>query len=102
MKALVTADNLLTATLWLNVLESAGVRCTLRNRFIGGAVGDLPADQVAPQLWLVDEADEERARALLEELRHPQNLPSWFCPGCGETIEGQFFQCWSCQASRPD
>ncbi len=102
MKRLLSADNLLTATLWQEVLESAGIRCQLRNRFIGGAVGELPADQVAPQLWLLDDRDEVRARSLLDELRMPTTLPSWTCKHCGERIEGQFFQCWSCQASRPD
>lgn len=83
------------------MLDSAGIRCELRNRFIGGAIGDLPADQVMPQLWLLDARDEERARALLAELRTPSTLPAWHCPACGETIEGQFFQCWSCEAQRP-
>ena len=101
MKLLVTADNLLTATLWQNVLASAGIACELRNRFLGGAVGDLPADQVRPQLWLADARDETAARALLEELRNPPALPAWRCGRCGESIEGQFFQCWCCQASRP-
>jgi len=101
MKALVTADNLLTATLWQRVLESAGIRCELRNRFLGGAVGDLPADQVAPQLWLVDAGDEDQARALLAELGEANTLPPWNCPHCGERIEGQFFQCWACETNRP-
>jgi len=101
MKLLVTADNLLTATLWQNVLASAGIACELRNRFLGGAVGDLPADQVRPQLWLADARDETAARTLLEEMQHPPVLPAWSCARCGEAIEGQFFQCWCCQASRP-
>ena len=100
-KRLAAADNLMIATLWHDVLRSAGIRCEVRNRYIGGAVGELPADQVAPQLWLVDDRDEPRAVALLDELRRPRALPSWCCFGCGELVEGQFYQCWNCEAARP-
>lgn len=100
MKRLATADNLLTATLWQQVLQDAGIACDVRNQFLGGAVGELPADQVAPQLWLRDAGDEDRARALLAELRQPRNLPNWTCPHCAERLEGQFFQCWSCGTTR--
>ena len=101
MKHLASADNLLTATQWQDILATAGIRCALRNRFLGGAVGDLPADQVRPQLWVVDPRDWPRAQALLEELRHPPPAAAGICRGCGETIEGQFHQCWACQAARP-
>lgn len=102
MKLLTRADNLMIATLWQQMLETAGIRCEVRNRYIGAAVGELPADQVAPQIWLRDDRDEERARLLLDELRRPKHLPSWNCFACGEVVEGQFFQCWNCEAPRPD
>lgn len=101
MKLLARADNLLIATLWQHMLEAASIRCEIRNRYIGAAVGELPADQVAPQLWIRDDRDEARASELLAELRRPSALPSWQCPRCGELVEGQFFQCWNCEATRP-
>ena len=100
MQRLTSADNLLIATLWQRVLESAGIACEIRNRYIGGAVGELPADQVAPQIWIADARDSERAAALIVELRNPSLLPSWRCMRCGEEVEGQFFQCWKCEAER--
>ena len=100
MKALTTADNLLIATLWQRMLEAAGIRCEIRNRYLGAAIGDLPPDQVAPQLWLRDERDRVAATALLDEWRGSSSLPPWACPRCGEQIEGQFFQCWHCEAAR--
>jgi len=102
MKRLVTADNLMTATLWQAVLESAGIRCQLRNRFISGAVGELPTDQVAPQLWLFDDDDSARAEQLLDELRRAHESPPWTCLRCQEIREGQFFQCWQCGTARPE
>jgi rubrerythrin len=100
VKLLTRADNLMIATLWQQMLETAGIRCEVRNRYIGAAVGELPADQVAPQIWLRDDRDEERAKTLLEELRQPGRLASWSCFNCGEIVEGQFFQCWNCEAPR--
>ena len=102
MKLLTSADNLLVATLWQRVLDSAGIRCEIRNRYLAAGVGELPADQVAPQLWLRDDRDAARATALLDELRSAPTLPAWTCSGCGERVEGQFFQCWRCGATRPD
>jgi hypothetical protein len=101
MKRIATADNLLIATLWHHMLKDAGIRCEIRNQFIGGAVGELPADQVSPQLWLLHDEDQQRAEELLAELRKPSLLPPWFCTSCFEKIEGQFFQCWNCQAVKP-
>ena len=101
MTLLARADNLMIATLWQHLLESAGIPCEVRNRYIGGAVGELPADQVAPQVWVRDDVDLPRARALLDEVRRPAALPSWCCFGCGELVEGQFYQCWNCEAPRP-
>jgi hypothetical protein len=102
MKRLASADNLMIATLWQQMLEAAGIASEVRNRYIGGAVGELPADQVAPQVWIRDDHDEDRARALLDEWRRPTRLPPWNCFACGEVVEGQFYQCWNCQTTRPD
>ncbi len=102
MKLLTRADNLMIATLWQQMLEAAGIACELRNRYIGAAVGELPADQVAPQLWIRDDADLPRATALLAEIRAPRPSAAWCCFACGERVEGQFYQCWNCGATRPD
>lgn len=101
MRFLASADNLMIATLWQRMLEAAGIRVDVRNRYIGAAVGELPADQVAPQLWLRDARDHASALTLLAEWRAPPALPAWRCAGCDESIEGQFFQCWRCGGSRP-
>ena len=101
MKLLTRTDNLLIATLWQQMLEDAGIACEIRNRYIGAAVGELPADQVAPQIWVRDDDDVPRATALLAQFRSPIASPSWCCFQCGEVVEGQFLQCWNCQAMRP-
>jgi hypothetical protein len=101
MTRLTRANNLLIATLWQAQLESAGIRCEIRNRFIGAAVGDLPPDQVSPEIWVVDDTDVPRARELMRELLNPPKRPPWNCFNCGEINEAQFAQCWKCESTRP-
>jgi len=102
LKRLARVDNLLIATLWQKQLALAGYRCEIRNQFLAGAVGELPADQVGPELWVVRDTEFNAARALLSELQHPTSMPAWWCRACGEQSEGQFGQCWKCQSTRPD
>jgi Putative prokaryotic signal transducing protein len=101
VKLLTGADNLMIATLWRDMLQAAGIACEVRNRYLAGAIGELPADQVAPQIWVHDERDETYAQALLREWRRPGTLAAWNCFRCGEHVEGQFYQCWNCEAARP-
>ena len=102
MPLLTRADNLMIATLWQRMLEADGIACDIRNRYLGAAVGELPADQVAPQLWVRRDGDLPRAQQLLDEFRAPRSSVDWCCFRCGERVEGQFFLCWNCQATRPD
>ncbi len=32
--------------------------CELHNRYLNGALGEIPADQCAPEIWIVDDRDE--------------------------------------------
>jgi hypothetical protein len=69
---------------------------------LNGALGEIPADQCAPELWLVDERDEALARRILAAARSgppPGALP-WTCRACGEMLEPQFTACWRCGAWR--
>ncbi len=101
MKLLARADHLLQATIWADSLRAAGIRCQLRNTTLSGAIGEIPFLECAPQLWIERDADEERARTLLHELRRPPWGPQWCCTACGEWSEPQFGACWQCGAVRP-
>ncbi|KVC78852.1 hypothetical protein WJ47_17495 [Burkholderia ubonensis] len=96
------APDLATAQHWANVLEAAGVGCELHNRYAPGALGGLPADACAPEVWLDDERDEALARRLLDAAsRGPAaSATPWRCPQCGESLEAQFTACWRCGAVR--
>jgi hypothetical protein len=100
MKRLLQAPNLALATLWADQLGAAGVAALVQRAFASGIAGEIPPDQALPEVWVQDDADLDRARALLDEWRH---LPwhRWACPRCAEIVDGPFEQCWNCGAMRP-
>lgn len=88
-----------------DILVQHEIGCTIRNERVAGAAGEVPWTEVWPELWVADERQADAARALLEPfegdldpLRAP---PSWTCAVCGESVEGQFTDCWACGAERP-
>jgi len=86
---------------WLvSILESAGIACLLRNAYLGGGAGELPLNECWPELWVLDDADESRARRLVDAAvsAPTSSAPPWCCSGCGESNEGSFGSCWHCGA----
>jgi hypothetical protein len=101
MKLLTRCDHPLQAAHLANALRAAGIGCELRNMALAGAIGDIPWLECAPQIWIDNALDEDRARQLLVELHTPPEAPAWACPACDELLEAQFGQCWKCGTSRP-
>ncbi len=89
---------------WLeSVLDAAGIRCLVRNRYLGGAIGELPLNEAWPEIWVLEDDDAARAERLIAEALAPAaEATAWRCSGCGEDIEGQFAQCWQCGTARPE
>jgi hypothetical protein len=102
MNKLLRAPNLMLAQHWVNLLTHAGIGCQLHNRYLQGALGDIPADQCGPEIWLDDERDRALALKLVEAAcRGPAaGTPWWHCAQCGEWLEPQFTVCWQCGTSR--
>lgn len=96
-----------SAELLASRLESEGVP---------SRVGDVILGTITTSGWDVYVAKElaHRARWILEtsdfsdaELEYlaTGKLPEkdkWSCPSCGEQLEVQFSECWSCGAAKPD
>jgi hypothetical protein len=103
VKRVYTAESLVQVMHVRNLLQSEGVRAELRNERLGGAVGEIPFLEAWPELW-VAELDFDRAQELIELELHGHGLaePEWTCAGCGELVEGQFTECWSCGRARPE
>ena len=100
MKRIGQAPNIAIAQLWIDMLREQGIDANMQRYFLSGAAGDLPPDQCLPEIWVQDDAQFDRAKHLLEDIRRtPQR--NWVCPACGERVEGGFEQCWNCLAAMP-
>ena len=60
--------NLIEAGQVRSLLESHGIRTFLKNEFSAGAVGELPFQEVAPQLFILEEKDLDEAIKLVKSL----------------------------------
>ena len=87
------------------VLQAEGIKTEIRNEGASGATGELPFAQVYPELWVLDNGDEARAKAIIKDYRDKSAAipagPDWICPVCKEHIEGVFGECWKCGAPAP-
>jgi hypothetical protein len=84
------------------LLADAGVETTVFNEATGAATGEIPFFLAGPEVWVVRDQDEERARQIIAEYESGEALADiprepWQCPRCGEHIEGQFTECWNCR-----
>jgi hypothetical protein len=81
-----------------NLLESAGVRCRLRNEGLSTLAGEVPFTECAMQLILENDADRRLANSILLEMtaHRAAATGTWNCAGCGERLEAQFTACWNC------
>ncbi|MDB5987080.1 MAG: hypothetical protein JWR16_2133 [Nevskia sp.] len=79
------------------VVEAAGIRCTIRNEFAGGASGLLSPLDTWPELWVLDERHAERAiKTLAAATAVDTERADWLCPHCSESNAGSFEICWNC------
>ena len=98
MKKVTSADSLITINHYRNLLQSEGIASFIRNEYLGSIVGEMPFQEVWPELWVRDDLDYDRAVELLDDDKRMSESPAagWRCPQCGEENEGQFAVCWSC------
>ena len=88
-----------------SVLESNDIATFMKNQFGTSGAGELPFVEVVPQLWVLNEADAGRAKALIKELSDPESSEqpkAWICLGCGEPQEAEFTHCWKCSSPTPE
>lgn len=102
-KFLIRRSTLMDAQHCANLLECAGIRAEVRNRYLAGALGEIPPVEAWPQVWIPAVQDAEAALRSLREASSElsADCPPWRCPGCDEWIEPQFAACWQCGMARP-
>lgn len=105
-----TAANGVDAHLLKALLEQEGIPAVVRgDDVVPLQGGTLFTMEVRPSVWVFDDERCERARALAHDYgrRAQPSAPvsgaeaGWAC-GCGETVEPQFTECWSCGRPRAD
>jgi Putative prokaryotic signal transducing protein len=97
MFRLCTATNLPEAHLLLHRLEQAGIEARVLNEHAQGGLGEIPFTHAYPEIWVMEEADEARARAILAEFeRPPASREPVRCRDCGEMNPPAFEICWQC------
>lgn len=95
------ANSLAQAHLIKGFLDSEGIFAVVRGEHLVGIAGEIPITMdTLPSIW-VGQDDRDRARELIEKaLKEETVLEDWTCAECGETVEGQFTECWQCGSAR--
>lgn len=85
-----------------NVLATFGIKCIAKNVDLISAAGELPPIECWPEIWVLDDEKFSRAKSILKQTLAPLESVKkpWHCVGCGETLEGQFTECWNCGRER--
>ena len=90
------------------LLESAGVRSVIRgDDFVPLQGGNLMRMETRSSVWVLEDDTYPRALEIAEEYARraeeapAQQVDTWRCPRCGEDVERQFTECWSCGTDRP-
>jgi hypothetical protein len=101
MKTVYSSPNITLVSLYKDILEAQGIKCLIRNELLTGSGCQLLAIECWPELRVGDE-DFAQANRLIEDAlsEETQSDTSWKCASCGEVMEGQFTECWSCGQSR--
>lgn len=102
MKRLYTDQNSLMVGNIKNILENNGIACIIKNFMLVGGLGELPPTVCSTELWVLDDEKYNDAEIILKNIfsDNKQNLSEWKCINCGETVEGQFTECWNCGKSK--
>ena len=90
---------------WL--LEASGIDAEVRGEALFTTIeapNVIPG--ATPEVWVANPAFVPLALDLVRRYARGEALPgtsgpAWQCPGCSETLEAQFTQCWKCGAAKP-
>ena len=97
MFRLYTAANLPEAYLLLHQLAQAGIEARVLNEHAQGGLGEIPFTHAYPEVWVMEEQDTPRARAILRDFEHRSASEETVrCGNCGETNPAGFDICWQC------
>ena len=89
-----------------NIVENTGIDTLLRNQFAAGGVGDLAPHQTWLELWVINDADRDKAIEAIDLSFLPVNNIEegiqWVCGECKENNDISFEVCWQCLTPAPE
>src|SRR5258708_19375459 len=90
MKTIYSSLNLVEVHHLKNLLQSAGIRCRIRNEELVRLAGEIPFPECALQLVVERAEDHSAAELVVRDFLQPRprTTQPWRCPDCGGTIEG--------------
>lgn len=97
MKRFFSAADLIEAQLLKDLLREAGIPTEIFNQNARAGMGEIPFTHAYPELWLLREHDETRARQLVRDYENSP-IPSGVtvCGKCREENPRNFASCWQC------
>ena len=99
MERFYIAFNRFDAYLLLHRLQHAGIVAHVFNEHMQSIAGDVPLNEVQPQVWLERPADRPRAERVLAAMQvERRQSGSVHCTACGEDNPENFELCWRCGA----
>ena len=107
LKKIYLAANAVDAHMLKGLLEQEEIQAVVRgDDFVPLQGGHLFKMEIRPSVWVFDDEHLPRARELADDFGRrapPSARPpaTWSCR-CGETIEQQFTECWSCGRQKPN
>ena len=104
MRKVYSAENIFTLNQFTFALDAAGIAYLVKNEHVQSSVGETPFNEAWPELWVVNNEDEDKAKLICQTLekQSQSNEPQWFCRHCGEQNASSFEFCWRCQNLAPE
>ena len=98
MEMVYSTDNRFMVWHVKNILQNEGIECVVKNDMLSAAAGVLPPTECWPEVWVVKNADVEKAKRLISDVLDVDSLKGddWLCLNCQEINESQFDHCWKC------
>lgn len=103
MKKVTSDSSPVTIAHYKNLLQSEGISAFVRNEHFASIMGEIPFQEVWPELWIENDLDFDRAKQLIDSavLAEESDQAVWICSHCQADNEGQFAACWKCGEALP-
>src|SRR5512143_4254548 len=96
MRLAYRASSLPDAQLIADLLDAVGIEVRVFNQNAQSMAGEIPPVSACPQVWVADDSQLDKARALIAEFQARPVPGNRRCGHCGEENPTSFLTCWSC------